>query len=125
MILICTGSRDWVDAPSLMLKLDRLTSELDRKKLWIYVGDCPTGADRFVREWCFLRYVPMKLFHAEWDAKGKAAGPIRNQEMVDAAKGEPGKKVCVAFRRGKRSPGTDDCVARARKSGIKIRLVRA
>jgi hypothetical protein len=50
-----------------------------------------------------------------WDDKGSAAGPIRNQEMVDA-----GARLCIAFPGGK---GTADCVARCEKAGIQVRKV--
>ena len=48
---------------------------------------------------------------ADWEKHGRAAGPIRNQEMLDRHK----PKVVVAFPGGK---GTADMLARSRKAGI-------
>lgn len=51
---------------------------------------------------------------AEWEKYGRKAGPIRNQLMVDL-----GADVCLAFPLG-RSPGTRDCMRRARAAGIPV-----
>lgn len=39
-----------------------------------------TGED-YARNW----HVPLKIFHADWDRHGKAAGPARNKEMAEYA----------------------------------------
>lgn len=50
---------------------------------------------------------------ADWAGKRKAAGPVRNQEMVDA-----GADLCLAFiSRG--SSGARDCAAKAEAAGIR------
>lgn len=49
---------------------------------------------------------------ADWSQFGRAAGPRRNQEMVDA---EPGLGLLVAFPGGK---GTADMVRRAQQAGV-------
>jgi hypothetical protein len=56
---------------------------------------------------------------AKWDELGKKAGPIRNQEMVDA-----GADLCLAFWDGN-SSGTLDCIKKAVKAGIPVRIVPA
>lgn len=49
---------------------------------------------------------------ADWNAHGKAAGPIRNQQMLDA-----GADLVVAFPGGQ---GTADMVRRARAAGVTV-----
>lgn len=49
---------------------------------------------------------------ADWEKHGKAAGPIRNQEMVNL-----GADLCLAFPLGE-SRGTRDCIYRALLAGI-------
>lgn len=51
---------------------------------------------------------------AEWDKHGKAAGPIRNQKMVDL-----GATVCLAFPLPG-SRGTAHCMSAARKASIPV-----
>ena len=43
------------------------------------------GVDTLGKDWATLRGIPVKMFPADWDAHGKAAGPIRNEEMAKYA----------------------------------------
>lgn len=52
-------------------------------------------------------------FKANWNKHGKAAGPIRNQQMLDEGKPD----VVIAFPGGK---GTADMIKRARFSGVEV-----
>lgn len=84
-------------------------------KFIVKVGDCPTGVDRIVYDWArtmVLNHVELEVFKADWETYGKAAGPIRNQAMVDS-----GADVALVFIHGK-SVGTKDCTRRARAAGI-------
>jgi hypothetical protein len=53
---------------------------------------------------------------ADWNTHGRAAGPIRNQRMLDEVKPE----LVVAFPGGR---GTADMVRRAREAGVNVYLV--
>jgi hypothetical protein len=79
-------------------------------------GGCPTGADKFADEYCVVNWLDMQVFRADWTAHGKAAGPIRNQRMIDEGKPD----LVVAFPGGR---GTADCVRRARAAGIPVKEV--
>lgn len=52
-------------------------------------------------------------FAADWYAQGRAAGPIRNQRMLDEGKPD----LVVAFPGGR---GTADMVNRATRAGVKV-----
>ncbi len=82
----------------------------------ILVGDA-AGADSLTRLWAQAnaRHVVLKVFEADWNRLGAAAGPKRNQRMVDAK-----PDLCVAFPGGR---GTADCVAKARRAGIPVETV--
>ena len=43
------------------------------------------GADMFGGKWAVEHSIPVKTFPADWDTHGKAAGPIRNQQMAEYA----------------------------------------
>jgi hypothetical protein len=43
------------------------------------------GADTLGKDWAVLRGIPVKMFPADWDTYGKAAGPIRNAQMAEYA----------------------------------------
>ena len=45
-------------------------------------GGCPNGVDAAVAKH-FRGVVPMRVFPADWQKHGKAAGPIRNAQMAE------------------------------------------
>lgn len=114
--VLVTGARILTDRDAVDEALwaqARLAGGLNQ--LIVVHGDCPRGADRFAREFC-ERYpkVQEERHPADWDTHGKAAGFIRNHNMVTL-----GADVCLAFPRGE-SRGTLDCVSRAKSAGIAV-----
>ena len=117
-LLVC-GSRTLIDFGLVVTKLDLYCCELG--KIVVVTGACPTGADALAEKWAFLRYHTVKRFHADWEKHGKAAGPIRNREMVEwVAERE---SYAVAFWDGK-SRGTTDCIRRIRERKIPLKVVK-
>lgn len=43
------------------------------------------GVDRLGEHYALVKNLPTKMFPADWDKHGKAAGPMRNREMADYA----------------------------------------
>lgn len=80
-------------------------------------GACPTGVDLVVDKWAERNLIPVKRFPADWDKHGKAAGPIRNQQMVDK-----GPSYMIAFPSS--GTGTRDCARRADEAGIPVFIPR-
>ena len=76
------------------------------------------GVDRFVAEVVKAQGYTVDAYPADWAAHGKAAGFIRNQQMIER---EP--DVVIAFP-GPGSKGTWDCVRRAREAGIRLIIHR-
>lgn len=62
--------------------------------------------------WAVENNLPVRFHYAEWKLDGRAAGPLRNQRMVDAA------DALVLLHRG--GNGSQDVLRRARKKGIEI-----
>jgi hypothetical protein len=114
-VLIC-GGRDFVDSCFAWGVLDSLKREAKHDCLIVIQGGAP-GADQIAREWCISRQVPFDNFPADWKTHGKAAGPIRNQRMLD--KGRP--DLVLAFPGGR---GMADMVNRARAAGVEVREVK-
>jgi len=111
MRLLITGSRNLTDSLRVVDAIHNVCR--DYKTLpQIVVGDCPTGADQFAREWAEYNFLEPEVYVADWDKHGKAAGPKRNQAMVDS-----GANLCLAFPEGD-SRGTRDCIRRALVAGI-------
>jgi hypothetical protein len=76
------------------------------------MGDA-TGADALAAGWCKDNGVEFKVYPADWDAHGSAAGPIQNKAMLEAEAPE-----CVIAFPG--SKGTRNCCSLAEKAGIKV-----
>lgn len=114
--VIITGSRDLREAKEVY---DALYAEKNLAggafNLTVIHGDCPTGADRYAHKWCsWFPQVVEEKYPADWDAHGKAAGPIRNKVMVDL-----GADVVRAFPRGE-ARGTMNCVGYAKEAKIPV-----
>jgi hypothetical protein len=71
------------------------------------------GADEGASQWGHSENMKVLAFLADWKKHGKAAGPIRNQKMID--EGNP--DVVIAFPGGR---GTADMVRRAHSAGIRV-----
>lgn len=119
MILIVSGTRNELTDKHKEIIRYQLASLEDQIETFA-VGDCPTGVDAFASHWAIENGHDPLEFIADWDDLGKAAGPIRNQRMIDWAT-SPRKatyrKLLVAFP-APDSVGTFDCIARASKVGI-------
>jgi hypothetical protein len=74
------------------------------------------GADKMGERYAAEKGIPLKVFPADWNAHGKAAGPIRNEQMALYA------DALVAFWDGS-SKGTKSMIDLARKNGLKVRVV--
>lgn len=112
-VLVC-GSRGWNANEGVFARLDKLP----REDLSLIMGDA-RGVDALAGVWCELRNVPRTLCEAGWQTHGRKAGPLRNRVMLDM---QP--DLVIAFRAEGDSPGTDDCVAEARRRGIPVEVIR-
>lgn len=71
------------------------------------------GADRAADEWAIINWVPLETYLPDWDKYRKAAGPIRNKQMLDEGKPD----VVIAFPGGR---GTANMVSLAKKAGVEV-----
>jgi hypothetical protein len=81
------------------------------------VSGCARGADMFGELWAKRHDIPIVRFPADWPQYGKAAGAIRNKQMVEYA------DEFVIFWDGV-SPGTKHMIETVKKSGKHMMLVK-
>ena len=122
MRILVTGSRDW-PYPAVVFRELRQAIQSSRGPVVVVDGACyKHGADEYAHIWAggesSYRDVTSERHPADWAKHGKAAGFIRNQEMVDA-----GADLCIAFILNE-SKGATDCADRARAAGIPVRYIR-
>lgn len=108
--ILVTGGRSYDNQAMLFGALD-MQAELSAIAYIIQGG--ADGADRLARLWCHSRMFRYDNYPADWNKHGKAAGPIRNQQMID--EGQP--TMVFAFPGGR---GTADMVRRAKAAGIPV-----
>lgn len=77
------------------------------------------GADTLAIDYAVTNFCPFKEFPADWDKHGRAAGPIRNQQMLDE-----GKPCLVVAFPTEKSRGTWDMIRRAKKAGVETLVFR-
>lgn len=81
MRIIIAGGRDFVpSSDDYRIIQDILTRKADE----VVSGGC-RGADRFGEECADNLGLPNKVFNADWNKHGRAAGPIRNRQMAEYA----------------------------------------
>ena len=114
MIILITGSRNWNDESTLLRALCQYTQTPENDITVIHGG--AKGADTCAHKAAKALGLNVRVYPAQWSEHGKGAGPIRNQQMVDA-----GADICLAFPLGK-SVGTWDCVRRAKAAGIPVKV---
>lgn len=114
-VLVC-GGRDFDDWGKLDKKLDELLHSKGYYYAFTIIEGGAKGADFLARVWAKYMDIPFEEYPADWNKHGKAAGGIRNQQMLDEGKPD----LVVAFAGG---AGTADMVRRAKKAGVEVEEV--
>jgi hypothetical protein len=78
-------------------------------------GGC-RGVDIFGERWAREHGVPVRVFRPDWDRHGKAAGPIRNRQMIDYV--APGGALVAVW--DGQSRGTADVIRQAQAAGLRV-----
>lgn len=108
-VLVC-GGRDFRDFEFLSKTLNAVIAG---KEIDVVLHGGARGADTMADNWARRLGLRVKVFPAAWKQYGNAAGPKRNQEMLDYGKPD----LVVAFPGGK---GTANMVKQARNAGVEV-----
>lgn len=125
-VLVC-GGRDYADRDKVYKTLYDICDEF---LLWspedehgnklpgpiTIINGAAKGADNIATDWAVVNRTGLKEYPADWDKHGKAAGYIRNKQMLDEGKPD----LVIAFPGG---VGTANMVKLAREAGIEVREV--
>lgn len=113
--ILITGDRNWTNKTIIQRVL---YSEVSLTTEYVIHGGAP-GADTLGGEVATGFGLVVRVFQAQWKRYGRAAGPIRNQQMLD--EGKP--TLVLAFHNNlAKSKGTRDMVSRALKAKIPVYL---
>jgi len=115
MRVVVSGSRGFADTIAVWNVLSDLLAQ--HKRVRVIHGGC-RGPDTYASDWARTNGQEQVEFKADWEKHGRAAGPMRNQHMIDLGK----PNLLVAFWDG-RSRGTGGTIRHAIKRGIKVLVV--
>lgn len=123
MRIIIAGSRDFKDFYLLDKECIKYINELKslgyntkRENVGIISGGAK-GADKLGEMFARKYKLGLKIFEANWEKHGKAAGMIRNKEMAKFASEDEDLGVLIAFW-NESSPGTRGMIEIAKKYGL-------
>lgn len=109
-VAVC-GGRAFSDSARVVSMLDGLLKFYGEFECLMHGG--ATGADTLAAQWAHQQNITVICFPAKWKEHGRAAGPIRNQLIIDHGRPD----LLVAFPGGK---GTLDMRCRAKAARISI-----
>lgn len=126
MRILVSGGRDHSNYQQVRDELERVVNEfelyyddeykmVDGSKLTLIHGGAK-GADTHADDWAVCNWLVPEVYKADWNVHGKAAGPIRNQQMLDT-----GIDLVLAFPT-KNSRGTWHMIKIAKAAGVEVRV---
>jgi len=110
-VLVC-GGRDFDDYSTLRAYLNLVHNKTPITEI---IEGGAKGADALAAKYADTFKIPLRTFKADWDKHKKAAGPIRNSQMLTEGKPD----LVIAFPTPK-SVGTHDMIAKAKRKGVKV-----
>lgn len=117
MRILITGSRNWTNREIIRQALREAgQAAKTHPQGVVVVHGGARGADMIAGEIAREFGCMIEVHPADWQAHGKAAGPIRNAHMVKL-----GADVCLAFPLGE-SRGTRHCMHMAEAAGIPVKV---
>ena len=106
--VLVTGTRNYSDVGTLNAVLDDIRPV-------VVIEGAARGADDLAHEWAVSRGVQNDRFPANWRQYGRAAGPIRNKQML--VEGIPDLVVAFPESGGR---GTQNMMKQALKAGVPV-----
>lgn len=119
-VLVC-GGRDFTDRELFNSTLDKINKETPITSI---IHGNAKGADVMSWSWILMNnhgrvgdaQLECLAFNADWNKHGKAAGYIRNKQMLDDGKPD----LVIAFPGGK---GTANMVKLAKEAGVEVKEI--
>lgn len=110
--VIIAGGRYFSDYELLKEKCDEFLQDETGEEI-VIISDHALGADSLDERYAQERGFKIETYPADWKKYGRAAGPIRNEQMANIA------NALIAFWDGK-SKGTKNMINLAKKKGLQV-----
>lgn len=121
-VLIC-GCRTYTSdlvLDSLVFGLNAVLDLAHDEALVVIEGEAK-GADTLAREAAEACGAEVDAYPANWEKFGKAAGPIRNKQMLD--EGKPEFVIAFLDRPESESKGTANMIQQSMKAGLPVYVI--
>lgn len=115
-VVVVSGSREYSNIQKIYNELQNI---LDEHNNVVIVEGGANGADAIAALFAKEKGIKLLTFNADWDKYKKAAGGIRNQQMLD----ECNPDLVIAFPLPK-SKGTYDMIRRANIDGYNLKVIQ-
>lgn len=115
-VIVC-GGRDFQNRSLCFESLESVLSAYESLEI---VSGHAKGVDTFGEEYAKEHGIKVSIFKPDWKQYGRAAGPIRNRQMLEYALET--SAVIVAFWDGV-SKGTKNMIEQAKKAGATVHVV--
>lgn len=117
MRILVTGGRSFKDAALVRDVLGYYNLRAGRDEEMTLIQGGANGLDALAQQVAAVLGWRIETFVADWELMGRAAGPMRNQKMIDIGKPD----LVLAFEGGR---GTADMTEKAIKAGLRVTEVR-
>lgn len=117
MIVLVTGGRNFNDPAFISRHLHVIHAG---EPITLLIEGGARGADRIARNWAENRGIPVRTFPADWDKYGRAAGHIRNTQMLEEGKPD----LVVVFPGGAGTANMARQAEERREKGLRIRYAQ-
>ena len=97
-------------------KYELLKETLSKLEITLVVSGGAKGADSLGEQYANENQIPTKIFLPDWKKHGRAAGMLRNTDIINEA------EMVVAFWDGE-SKGTKDSITKAQKQNKKVLII--
>jgi SLOG family YspA-like protein len=121
-VLVC-GSRHFEDYWKLHQELLHIhmfdpKPAPGRSNIDVIISGKAKGADTLAEDFARVYRLEFEGYPADWKKHGKAAGPIRNKQMLDEGKPD----LVIAFL-APNSRGTRNMIDQAEKAGVPVKVI--
>lgn len=114
--VIIAGSRSFADYEKLKSVCDSILPNLYSEPRISILSGTSSGSDSLGERYAKERGYTLNRYPADWKRYGKAAGPIRNRQMVKEA------DAAIIFWDGQ-SRGTKNLIEEANRHGLKVWII--
>ena len=115
MNIAIVGSRWYAEYDTIK---EYILSKIDIKEVECVISGGANGVDRMAEKFAKEFKIKTKIFLPDWNKHGKAAGPIRNKDIVENS------DIVFAFWDGQ-SRGTKKSIELAEKIGKKLYIYKS